>query len=296
MSRGPLAQRTRLLLDEARRAPTARALGIGLAAGVAAPAAGVAAGLVAREVLRAAAAEERLARNAADAATLGARLGPHCPPLGVWAAAPDFLELVVREVAVREPDLVVELGSGASTLAVAEALTEAGRGRLVSVEHDARFAAATRRRLERAGWSGAVELVVAPLRPQRFAGHVVPWYDLDAITAALGDRGIDLMVVDGPPSVSDDARWPAVPALAERLAAGAPVLLDDGRRAHETRVARRWARARDGRELYWHDTVKGTWRLVSGLPEPPALRLLRAAVARLNPHPSGFALGEVRRR
>lgn len=294
MSPGPLAQRARLLLDEARRAPTARALGIGLVAGAAAPAAGVASGLVAREVLRATAAEQRLARSAADAATLGARLGPHCPPLGLWAAAADFLELVVREVAVREPGLVVELGSGASTLAVAGALTEAGGGRLVSVEHDARFAAATRRRLERTGWAGAVELVVAPLRPQLVAGQVVDWYDLDAITAALGERPVDLLVVDGPPSVSDDARWPAVPALAERLAPDAPVLLDDGRRTHETRVARRWAREQ-GLELYWHDTVKGTWRLVRGTPEPRAVRALRRAVARVNPHPTGFDLGEVRR-
>src|SRR3954451_12468303 len=108
----PLGQRARLLGDEARRAPTARALGIGLLAGAAAPAAGVAAALVAREVLRGAAAGERLARNAADAATLGARLAPHSPPLGSWAAAADFLELVVREVAVRGPELVVELGSG----------------------------------------------------------------------------------------------------------------------------------------------------------------------------------------
>src|SRR4051812_38457080 len=153
-----VAQRARLLGDEARRSPTARALGIGLVAGAAAPAAGLAAGLVAREVLRAAAAGERLARNAADAATLGARLGAHCPPLGSWAAAADFCELVVREVSFREPDLVVELGSGASTLATAEALTRLGRGRLVSVEHETRFAEATRRRLEHAGWAGAVEL------------------------------------------------------------------------------------------------------------------------------------------
>jgi hypothetical protein len=198
-------------------------------------------------------------------------------------------------VAAREPALVVELGSGASTLATAEALTRLGRGRLLSVEHEARFAAATHRRLERAGWAGAVELVVAPLRPQVFAGHVVPWYDVGAITAALGDRRIDLMVVDGPPSVSDEARWPAVPALGERLALGAPVLLDDGRRAHETRVARRWARERGGRELYWHDTVKGTWRLAPGPPEPSPVRLVRRAVARLNPHPAGFGVGEVRR-
>src|SRR4051794_24920656 len=123
----PLGQRSRLLGDEARRAPTARALGIGLLAGAAAPAAGLAAGLVAREVLRTAAAGDRLARNAADAASLAARLGPHCPPLDGWAAAADFCELLVREVATRRPEVVVELGSGVSTLAVGEAPTACGR-------------------------------------------------------------------------------------------------------------------------------------------------------------------------
>src|SRR3954452_23784963 len=107
-----LTHRARLLGDEARRAPTARALGIGLLAGAAAPAAGVAAALVAREMLRGAAAGERLARNAADAATLGARLGPHCPPLGSWGAAADFLELVVREVRRARPGARGRAGLG----------------------------------------------------------------------------------------------------------------------------------------------------------------------------------------
>ena len=50
------------------------------------------------------------------------------------------------------------------------------------------------------------------------------------LEAALGDELIDLLVVDGPPAYApgdDIARYPALPVLRQRLAAGATVVLDD---------------------------------------------------------------------
>ncbi len=64
--------------------------------------------------------------------------------------------------------------------------------------------------------------------------------------AELPDGGVDLLFVDGPPATPERAversRYPALPLLANRLARGARVLLDDAERAGERWVLKRWER------------------------------------------------------
>lgn len=56
----------------------------------------------------------------------------------------------------------------------------------------------------------------------------------------MPDR-IDLIVVDGPPANSHkDARYPALPLLADKMSKRAAILMDDGRR--EKRIAIQWVR------------------------------------------------------
>jgi hypothetical protein len=253
------------------------------------------AGSVVREVGRSHARLDRQARNAQDAALLAARAGQHAPPLGTWAIEPDFGELIMREL-VRGPEVVIELGSGVSTLVVGSFLARAERGKLISVEHDEHFLDQTRGLVERAGLAERIEFVHAPLREQQFGGLTVRWYDAQALERAIGGATVDLVVVDGPPSVSDHARWPVLAALKHHLTPKATVLLDDGRAKRESSIAQRWAADHPDFELYWHDTVKGSWRLERGAKqEGVAPRALRSAIRILNPHPSGFGRWGVRR-
>jgi predicted O-methyltransferase YrrM len=295
----------RQLVAELRRAPSSQGIFAGVLVGLAARALGAdggasrAAGLTAGAATWRTAASavelEREVRASQDGAILGARLGPYCPPLGTWAIEADFAELVTVELQKR-PSVVVELGSGVSTLVVAQQLKAFGSGRLVSVEHHAEYATATRDRLERSGLGGAVELVHAPLVAQEFGGRKVEWYDVTAIRAALGDDPIDLLIVDGPPSITPLARWPAVAALGQRLRPGGVIMLDDGRAKNEGAIARRWALEQPDLELYWQDTVKGTWKLVrSAGSESASTRRARRAATALNPRPSGFGRWPVRR-
>jgi predicted O-methyltransferase YrrM len=298
-------RQSRQLVAELRRAPSGRSLFAGVLVGLAARAfgadggvsraAGLTVGAATWRTVATAAQLEREVRASQDGAIVAARLGVDCPPLGTWAIEADFAELLTVELQKR-PRVVVELGSGVSTLVVAQQLKALGSGRLVSVEHEEEYAASTRHRLERSGLGGAVELIHAPLVAQEFGGQEVEWYDLTPIRAALGDDPIDLLIVDGPPSISPLARWPAVAALGQKLRAGGVIMLDDGRAKYERAIARRWPLEQPDLELYWQDTVKGTWKLVrSAGSESASTKRARRAATALNPRPSGFGRWPVRR-
>ena len=116
------------------------------------------------------------------------RFNAPIPPTRSWAASPDLLLMIADLVRTHEPKLVVELGSGVSTLIIAKS----GNGKVISIDNSEEFADKTRELLS-AHEVGNVEVRVAPLTP-----HVegVDWYD----TALLQDLGeIDLLIVDGPP-------------------------------------------------------------------------------------------------
>jgi predicted O-methyltransferase YrrM len=272
-------------LAGARSLPLARRTTLGLAAAGAVGAHARRAGRLQRDV-----------RSATDAASLTAILGGAAPLFGRWAVEADFAGIVAREVE-QTPGLVVECGSGATTLVIAAMLRRSGRGRLLSIEHDAAYAERTRRALEGAELADLVELVVAPLREQQIAGRTVAWYDAERVTAAL-DAEIDLLVVDGPPQWTRWSRWPALPTLHPHLSPQAVVLVDDGRTRAALGATRAWTQALPDMERYWLDSVKGTW-LLRRRPHDGADRrrvetLLKVAGA-LQPRPSGSGLWPVRR-
>jgi Methyltransferase domain len=258
---------------------------------------GGAAGGMLRETVRTSQEIQRQIRNSGDAATMAAWLGPHTPPLGMWAIEPDFARLVVAE-ASRRPENVIECGSGITTLLLAMMLRQNGAARLYSLEHDERFAEDTRDRLERTGLTEQVELIVAPLARQTFGETTVDWYDLNAAQDRL-PTAADLLVVDGPPAVEPWARWPALEVFGPQLVRGATVLMDDGRRVHERRTAYRWAAEHPEFDLFWHDTVKGTWRLTRGAAATEKESRLRTAYRRfrrrINPSPAGYGRWPVQR-
>ena len=255
---------------------------------------GLAAGLVQAYLLERFAALERDVRNAEDAALLAPILALSDVSLGTWAAEPDFLRLVVSELS-QDPVGVLELGSGASTLVMAAVRQRRGGPPVISIDHDPAFAQRTWSTLARAGLQDEVELHVAPLRATVVDGRKLIWYDRDVIER-VAPAEIGLLVVDGPPSTSRLARWPAVELLRARLGCDSVVLLDDGRRRDETVTARRWAHAHPDLALFWHDTVKGTWRLEArSRPDGQVLQLARRGVRALDAHPAGFRRWSVRR-
>lgn len=301
----PASERARQLVDEFYRSPTGRgvlaALPVALAArrhrsaGRLGGVLGLSVGMTTASVLSAGYRLEREVRNSADSAGVSALVGRESPSFGTWAVEADFAQLVASEV-IRGRERIVECGSGATTVVIAACLKARGSGTLVSIEHDASFAAATQRQLEQAGLSKWVHIVVAPLVEQTWGSDRITWYDISCF-AELAAESIDLLVVDGPPSVIRWARWPAGEYFLPKLAPGATVLLDDGRRGDERRTVFRWEEEHDGLEVYWLDTVKGTWRVLKSgrVRDPRQVRLLRRFLRAVHPNPPGFARWPVRR-
>ena len=159
------------------------------------------------------------------------------------ALAPAALVELANEIVFADRTEVVELGSGVSTIVLARLLRER-RGRLTSLEHDADWARVVSSQLEREGLAEIARLIQAPLEPHPRALDGAPWYAtvaLDAVPAS----GIDLLLVDGPPGYGEGmglSRYPALPVLAERLAPGALVALDDAERDGESEILTRWER------------------------------------------------------
>ncbi|WP_436526966.1 O-methyltransferase [Actinoplanes sp. HUAS TT8] len=165
------------------------------------------------------------------------------PSSGDYALNPtDLLELLFL-VRSRQPRLVLELGSGTSTIWLAYALEQIG-GRLISLDHDPSYANRTRSALREHGLTGVAEVRDAPLAPVELDGRTYSWYD----PAVLEDLdGIDFLLVDGPPAaVGPDSRYPALPVTGPRLADRATIVFDDANRKDEQAALERWLATVDG--------------------------------------------------
>lgn len=175
------------------------------------------------------------------AATTLTRLLETGPPLheDAWSLGRPALESVLAEVDAGR-HVVVECGSGLSTILIARRLRELGAGQVHSLEHDRGFAEACRRQLERESLGDRAQVIEAPLRTHPASG--VGWYDRDAL-ARLPAGGVELLLVDGPPagtSAIERSRYPALAELRPRLAPGAVVICDDAARPGERWVLDRW--------------------------------------------------------
>src|SRR5580692_7160063 len=148
------------------------------------------------------------------------------PATRVWAASPDLLAVLVDLVIGERPSLVVECGSGASTLWLALAMRRFGiDGRIVALDHDPVFGAKTRDLLARHNVIDLAEVRDAPLENFSLDGEIYSWY---ARQAWEDLKGIDLLFVDGPPATTGhQARYPALPLLSGLLSPVATAVLDD---------------------------------------------------------------------
>lgn len=171
-----------------------------------------------------------------------------------WAASPDFLSTVAGHALDHRPQVVVECGSGVSTVILARCMQINGAGRVYSLDHDSRFAEQTRRNLERHGLTDWAEVIHAPLQEHALGGHAWAWYD----ASKLPNVQIDMLVVDGPPMpIGEMIRYPAGPMLFARLAPTAAVFLDDADREDERRTVKRWIEENPGFRPEKVDCEKG---------------------------------------
>lgn len=160
------------------------------------------------------------------------------PALRGWAISPDVLQLMVEAIWRKHPKIIVECGSGSSSIWLGYAVQSLGVGRVIALEHDERYLQISRDLVRAHGMADVVEIRHAPLEPWSDGEQEYPWYGTGAL-ADLSD--IDVLLVDGPPGqTGPQARYPALPVLLPRCADEVTIVLDDADRPGERAVSDRW--------------------------------------------------------
>ena len=165
-----------------------------------------------------------------------------------WALSRATALELAAEYHRTSPSVVVEAGSGWSTVVAAEYAARTG-ATVVSLEHERPYAAATRSRLAERGLAGVVDVRCVPLVDIDTPRGPAPWYDTQL------PAGIEFALVDGPPG--SVGRQGAMYALRPHLAdSGWRVWLDDTNRSPEQEAVAAWREDlgplhpdRDGRSL-----------------------------------------------
>jgi len=171
-----------------------------------------------------------------------------------WALSAEGSERVIKEIMERRPSLIVECGSGTSTLLMATCLKELGiEGQIISLDHDVTYAEATRKLLTDRGVGEYATVITAPLKPQTVRDRTMKWYNFDPKSHI--EEKIDLLLVDGPPSpMGEMIRFPAVPVLHNYFSSDGLIILDDGQRQDERNTVKAWVD-----ELGYQASLEGKW-------------------------------------
>lgn len=171
-----------------------------------------------------------------------------------WPISADFALCLMRQLVLKPYDLVIEFGSGMSTVIVAKSLAlmaernGARQTQFVSFEHLDSYYQQTLDYVQQAGLEKAVQLILAPIEDWQAAdGQVYPYYSCQSTLAKLAkqrqaNRKRILVIVDGPPAATGpQARYPAGPLLMEHFPnAHIDILMDDYIREDEKQVVQHW--------------------------------------------------------
>jgi predicted O-methyltransferase YrrM len=151
-----------------------------------------------------------------------------------------------------KPRKILEAGSGISTVVFAAyARATASRSEavplVVSLEHDCRWADATREMLSNDGLSPYARVINAPIGTLDLFGHSLLGYSVPPRDLAdiVGDAGFDFLLIDGPPAHAI-GRLGSLLVVMDCLLPGATVILDDALRDHERECWHRWSNLTNG--------------------------------------------------
>ncbi len=180
------------------------------------------------------------------------------PSMAKWAGNPDFCQLIAKQILTSSPQVILELGSGASTIVAGLAQRRTG-GRIISVDHDDKFLTETEFEIQSHKLTDLTRDLHCPLTEVTVGTNTYLWYDL----SLLGEiPTIDLLIVDGPPGrTQKHSRYPALPLLYDKLAEDAVVLLDDGNRKDEQEIVTLWLNMFDDLDAKYIGTEKGAYLL-----------------------------------
>ncbi|XGB43809.1 MAG: class I SAM-dependent methyltransferase [Nodosilinea sp. LVE1205-7] len=164
------------------------------------------------------------------------------PSMRNWAISPDFAVLIISLLDQHKPKVVLEAGSGVSTIITGYRLKALGQGKVLSLDHEAEFSQKSQDNIQLHDLQDVARVIHAPLINFDIQGKRWLWYDTDKLKEYLNEN-IDFLIIDGPPYfIQDLSRYPALPILFQRLSDNATIVLDDANRAMEEKILELWVK------------------------------------------------------
>ena len=151
---------------------------------------------------------------------------------GPYSLGEASFDAISERLAVLNPRIIVEFGSGASTARWALRFPQA---RVSAVDHEREFANRARELCVQVGVASRTDVQVCPLRWYVTRSGVYQSYSAPSLPEV-----IDAVVIDGPPSFTRRGREHCLYLLSSRIRVGGLVFLDDFGRSPEKRIARNW--------------------------------------------------------
>ncbi len=177
------------------------------------------------------------------------------PLMTGWAAQPELIYTIIREISFEEPKTIFEIGSGSSTIISSLFLKNKNIGKITSIDHDEKYFSHNLSELQTYGVSDIVDLNHCPLIEQNIGEKKYIWYDLSNVDIP---KSIDMLVIDGPPfKTSKHVRYPALPLLYDYLSDNAIIILDDANRKDESEIIELWIKLYPNLKLKFIDSDKG---------------------------------------
>jgi hypothetical protein len=172
----------------------------------------------------------------------------HYLPWTRSALRPSTVMLLLNEIELYDRKVIVEFGSGISTLYISQLIAGTDR-KLFTIDNNAEWQSIVIGQAQQLGVDlSNTQFIDAPLTPYSDGTYSGDWYDTDAIYQALPEQGIELILVDGPmakAATNPRSRFPALPALHSRLAKDYSIFLDDCNRTGEQTIAKAWSETYD---------------------------------------------------
>lgn len=204
-----------------------------------------------------------------------------------WPISPDLGVFLLEKIQSTEYDLIIEFGSGTSTVLMAKAIeksefraqkysnapNERATCRMITFEHSLEYLSSTSSALAANHTLNRVELSYTPLTSWTDGANQYLYYDCTAALKRAKDSinkkvAKILVLVDGPPgNINKYARMPALHFLLDTLGSHQiDIVLDDANRPDEQEIAIKWKEICKARGVLFSEkqipTEKGTWNLV----------------------------------
>jgi hypothetical protein len=185
-----------------------------------------------------------------------------------WPISPDLGVFLLERLRERQYDVIIEFGSGTSTLLIAKALqafnllNDGESKHILTFDHDTYYFEKTQNLLASHKVDSLVDLRLVPLKEWSDQTGNYRYYSChDALTELAGhlrgSRKRLLVFVDGPPgNTCPNARYPAVPFMSDLMACHEiDWILDDANRLEEKLSAGLWKKTWLNNDIRFEDEI-----------------------------------------